>query len=161
MLLEAMADDGIRKSGIKLLIAGEFYADENWYNDLIDKLGIRQHLYLHTSFIPDRDIPNYFCAADVVIQPYRNATQSGVTPLAYHFEKPMVVTDVGGLPDMVPHGKVGLVTLPNPVNIAESILEFYQLGENHFIPHIRAEKMKFSWDEFVKQIRQLSHSIKV
>ena len=161
MLLEAMADDGIRKSGIKLLIAGEFYADENWYNDLIDKLGIRQHLYLHTSFIPDRDIPNYFCAADVVIQPYRNATQSGVTPLAYHFEKPMIVTDVGGLPDMVPHGRVGLVTLPNPLNIAESILEFYQLGENHFIPHIRAEKMKFSWDQFVKQIRQLSHSIKV
>jgi glycosyltransferase involved in cell wall biosynthesis len=159
LLLQAMADERIKKSGIKLLIAGEFYGDEKWYAELIEKLGIRDSLYLNTHFISDAEVPDYFCAADVVIQPYRNATQSGVTPLAYHFEIPMIVTTVGGLPDMVPHEKAGLVTEPDPTSIAESILWFYQFGEDYFIPHLRAEKMKYSWPNFVQQIRELADSI--
>lgn len=161
LLLEAMADERIKRVGIKLLIAGEFYGDEKWYQDLIDALGIKSGLYLHTHFIADSEVANYFCAADVVIQPYRNATQSGVTPLAYHFEKPMIVTNVGGLPDMVPHEKVGLVTEPDPGSIAESILWFYQYGEDYFIPHLRAEKVKYSWSNFIKQIHELADSIQV
>ena len=92
---------------IKLLIAGEFYEDEKQYHEQIEKLGIKDQLILRTDFIPDSEVKYYLCAADAVIQPYRNATQSGVTPLAYHFEKPMVVTNVGGLPTLVPdgHGK--------------------------------------------------------
>ena len=79
------------------MIAGEFYEDEKPYHEQIEKLGIKDQLILKTDFIPDSEVKYYFCAADAVIQPYRNATQSGVTPLAYHFEKPMVVTNVGGL----------------------------------------------------------------
>jgi glycosyltransferase involved in cell wall biosynthesis len=161
LLLEAMADERIKRTGIKLLIAGEFYGDEKWYKELIDKLGIANQLYLHTHFISDASVPDYFCAADVVIQPYRHATQSGVTPLAYHFEKPMIVTNVGGLPDMVPHEKVGLVTEANPVSIAESILWYYQFGEDYFIPHLRTEKIKYSWPNFIQQIRQLADRLKV
>ena len=156
-----MADERIKRAGIKLLIAGEFYGDEKWYSELIDRLGVRDQLYLHTHFISDKEVPNYFCAADVVIQPYRNATQSGVTPLAYHFETPMIVTNVGGLPDMVPHEKVGLVTEPDPASLAESILWFYQFGEDYFIPHLRAEKVKYSWPNFIQQIRELTASINV
>ena len=135
ILLQAMADERIRKAGIKLMIAGEFYEDKRQYFDLIDQLKIREQLILKTDFIPDSEVKNYLCAADGVIQPYRNATQSGVTPLAYHFERPMVVTNVGGLASLVPHEKVGLVAEPSPQSIADAILRFYQLGEHYFIPH--------------------------
>jgi glycosyltransferase involved in cell wall biosynthesis len=152
LLFEAMADKRIKQSGIKLLVAGEFYEDEKQYHEQIEKLEIKEQLILKTDFIPDSEVKYYLCAADAVIQPYRNATQSGVTPLAYHFEKPMVVTNVGGLPSLVPDGKVGLVIEPTPTAIAEGILKFYQLGEQYFIPHLRSEKQKYSWRNLVKAI---------
>ena len=159
LLLEAMVDERIKKAGIKLLIAGEFYEDARQYHEQIERLGIKDQLILKTDFIPDSEVKYYLCAADAVIQPYRNATQSGVTPLAYHFEKPMVVTNVGGLPTLVPHEKAGLVAEPDPGAIADAILKFYQLGENYFIPHLRKEKQKYSWVNMVSAISQLAHDI--
>ncbi|MBS1918893.1 MAG: glycosyltransferase [Bacteroidetes bacterium] len=156
LLLQAMADERIKQSGIKLLIAGEFYEDEKPYRDLINKLGLAENLILRTDFIPDSEVKFYLCAADAVVQPYRNATQSGVTPLAYHFEKPMIVTNVGGLPSLVPNEKAGLVAEPDPKSIAEGILRFYQLGEKYFIPHLRNEKQKYSWNNLVNAIIQMS-----
>ncbi len=156
LLLEAMADPRIRQAGIKLVIAGEFYEDSTGYKEQIQKLGISDLLIQRTDFIPDSEVQFYLSAADAVIQPYRNATQSGVTPLAYHFEKPMIVTNVGGLPDLVPHERVGLVVEPAAINIAEGILRLYQLGENYFIPHLRSEKLKYSWGNIVAAIRQLA-----
>ena len=159
LLLEAMADPAVKKAGIRLLVAGEFYEEQKGYQEQIDLLGIRDQLYLRTDFIPDSEVKYYLCAADAVIQPYRNATQSGVTPLAYHFEKPMVVTNVGGLPALVPDKKVGLVTEPDPAAIAGGILQFYQLGEDYFIPHLREEKKKYSWDRMVSSLTQLANDI--
>ncbi|MBM3416547.1 MAG: glycosyltransferase [Bacteroidetes bacterium] len=159
LLLEAMADDRIKQAEIKLLVAGEFYEDAKQYHELVDKLGIKEQLILKTDFIPDNEVKYYLCAADAVIQPYRNATQSGVTPLAYHFEKPIMVTNVGGLPSMVPNEKAGLVVEPDPAAIAEGILRFYQLGEDYFIPHLRNEKQKFSWANMVNSISQLANDI--
>lgn len=159
LLFEAMADPGIKSAGIRLLVAGEFYEEEKGYQEQIDQLGIREQLYLRTDFIPDSEVRFYLSAADAVIQPYRNATQSGVTPLAYHFEKPMVVTNVGGLPALVPDNKVGLVTEPQPAAIAAGILRFYQLGEDYFIPHLREEKKKYSWGRMVSSILQLANDI--
>ncbi len=156
ILLEAMADVRFKEAGIKLLVAGEFYEDEKVYQEQIDRLGIRSQLIMRTQFIPDSEVVNYFCAADVVIQPYRNATQSGVTPLAYHYEKPMVVTNVGGLPSMVPDRKCGLVAAVEPTAIASAILEFYELGEEFFIPHLRSEKQKLSWSKLVETIKSLA-----
>lgn len=157
LLLEAMINEDIRQSDIKLLVAGEFYEDKKPYDEEIDKLGIQDRLILRTDFIPDSEVKYYLCAADALIQPYRNATQSGVTPLAYHFEKPMVVTNVGGLPALVPDGQVGLVVEPEPASIAEGILRFYQLGENYFIPHLRNEKKKYSWTSLVRAILQMGN----
>ena len=159
ILLQAMADPRIRKNGIKLLVAGEFYENEKYYRELIKKSGIEDLLILKTQFIPDKDVRYYLCAADLVIQPYRNATQSGVTPLAYHFEKPIIVTNVGGLPSLVPHEKVGLVADPKPRALAEAILRFYELGENYFIPHLRTEKLKYSWANMVRTIIQLANDL--
>lgn len=157
LLLEAMANQAVRASGVKLLVAGEFYEDEKYYQEKIEAFGIQSQLILRTDFIPDRDVRYYLCAADAVVQPYRNATQSGVTPLAYHFERPMIVTNVGGLPAMVPDHKAGLVVPPDPDSIAKAILTFYELGENYFIPHLRTEKLKYSWPILVQTIRQLAH----
>lgn len=156
LLLRAMADERIKKAGIKLLVAGEFYENEKPYRDLIEKHALQDVVFMENNFIPDTEVRYYLSAADVVVQPYRNATQSGVTPLAYHFEKPLVVTNVGGLPALVPHEKVGLVCEPNPSSIAEAILRFYELGEDYFIPHLREEKLKYSWNSFTKAIRQLA-----
>jgi glycosyltransferase involved in cell wall biosynthesis len=141
---------------IKLLVAGEFYEDAAKYHELIEKLGIKDQLILRTDFIADSEVKYYLSAADFVIQPYRNATQSGVTPLAYHFEKPMLVTKVGALPDLVPDGKVGVVTEPDPQSIANGIEQLYQLGEAHFLPHLREEKKKYNWSNLTSVIRSIA-----
>lgn len=159
LLLEAMADSRIREKRIRLLIAGEFYEEARPYQEQMEKLGIVDSLFLRTDFIPDSEVKYYLCAADAVIQPYRNATQSGVTPLAYHFEKPMLVTNVGGLPSLVPDRRVGLVTEPAPEAIATGILAFYELGEDFFIPHLREEKKKYSWSAMVGSITRLANDI--
>jgi glycosyltransferase involved in cell wall biosynthesis len=156
ILLKAMSDERIRNFGIKLLVAGEFYEDSKPYLKLIEQGAIKNSVILRTEFIPDQEVKYFLSAADLVVQPYRNATQSGVTPLAYHFEKPMIVTNVGGLPTLVPDGKAGLITEPQPEAIASAILRFYQLGENYFIPHLRTEKQKYSWGKLVEGIRELA-----
>ena len=143
-------------SNLKLLVAGEFYDDEKSYLQQINRLGINDDVILRTDFIPDSEVKYYLCAADAVIQPYRNATQSGVTPLAYYFEKPMIVTNVGGLPSLVPNEKAGLVTEPTAQSIANAILRFYQLGENYFLPHLRSEKQKYSWSNLTNAIKEIS-----
>lgn len=160
MLLEAMAILK-QKGGIvpHLLIAGEFYGNREKYLNLIQELDIGDRVILHTDFIPDGQVRNYLCAADFVIQPYRNATQSGITPLAYHFEKPMLVTRVGALPEMVPHGKVGIVTEPAASSIAAGIEELYSLGEAHFLPHLREEKKKYGWQILTERIEALANSL--
>lgn len=142
-------------SDIKFMIAGEFYEDRKPYDEQIERLGIRDSLILKTDFIPDSEVRYYLCASNMVIQPYRSATQSGVTPLAYHFEKPMIVTNVGGLPALVPHMKVGLVAEPNPESIADSIELFFSNGEESFIPGIIEEKKKYSWEVMTKEILSL------
>jgi glycosyltransferase involved in cell wall biosynthesis len=140
------------KGQIKFLIAGEFYEDRKSYDELIAKLGIEEDLILRTDFIPDSEVKNYLCAADVVIQPYRSATQSGVTPLAYHFEVPMIVTNVGGLPALVPHEKVGLVSEPDASSIAKTIQQFFAENPNRFLPGLVEEKKKYSWDVMANEI---------
>ncbi len=145
VLLKAMASDLIKANGIKLLIVGEFYEDAMPYHDLIETLGLKENIILHTEFVPDNEVKNYVCAADFIIQPYRNATQSGVTPLAYHFEIPMLVTNVGALADAVPNGKVGVVVEPNANSIAEGIDMLYQNGPTFYAQNIKEEKKKYSW----------------
>jgi glycosyltransferase involved in cell wall biosynthesis len=156
LLFRAMANEKIREAGIKLLVAGEFYEDEKKYESLIKELNIADQLILKTDFIPDSQVKYFLCAADLVVQPYRNATQSGVTPLAYHFEKPMIVTNVGGLPLLVPDGKVGLVVEPDPGSIAEGIIRFYEKGEETFIQNIKEEKKKYTWTKLVSNIIKLA-----
>jgi len=152
LLLEAMNDSRIKEANIKLLIAGEFYDNKEEYETIISKYNLANSLYLRTQFIDNSEVKFYLGAADFVIQPYKHATQSGVTPLAYHFEKPMLVTNVGGLANLVPHLKVGVVTEPNAHAIASGIIQLYELGETHFLKQLCEEKKKFSWDKLTTAI---------
>lgn len=141
-----------KETPLQLLVAGEFYEDRKGYDEQIERLGIKEALILKTEFIADSEVKYYLCAADVVVQPYRSATQSGVTPLAYHFEKPMIVTNVGGLPSLVPDDKVGLIAEPNSEDIAAKIVDYFQKGAPHFLPHLIEEKKKYSWDKMANTI---------
>lgn len=154
----AIANAG-KEHPYKLLVAGEFYEDRQPFTEQVDKLGIAPQLYLHTDFIPDSEVKYYLCAADVVVQPYRNATQSGVTPLAYHFEVPMIVTRVGGLPALVPDGRVGIVAEPDPASLAKAIDTFFEKGGQHFLPHLAEEKKRFSWEKMTESILQMAQSL--
>jgi len=153
ILLDAMKDERIKQAGIKLIVAGEFYGDTDAYTQQIEANGIADNVHLFTSFIPNDEIKYYFSAADLVVQPYRTATQSGITQVAYHFEKPMVVTNVGGLAEVVPDGKVGFVAEPDATSIADAIIKFYtpaslpNLQEN-----IATEKQKYSWDTLLQNL---------
>jgi len=152
LLLEAMNNSSIREANIKLLIAGEFYDNKEEYELIIAKYNLANSLYLRTQFIDNSEVKYYLSASDFVIQPYKHATQSGVTPLAYHFQKPMLVTNVGGLANLVPHMEVGIVTEPNVDSIAAGIMKLYELGETHFLKHLCEEKKKFSWEHLTTAI---------
>jgi glycosyltransferase involved in cell wall biosynthesis len=157
ILLDALGLLHQRGLPYHLLIAGECYEDRALYEQQIERLDIGSKLFNHMQFITDSDVQYYLCAADVVVQPYRNATQSGVTPLAYHFEIPMVVTNVGGLPALVPDGKVGLVAEPNATSLAQTIERYFTMGKDAFLPHLREEKKKYSWETMVESISQLAN----
>jgi len=152
LLLEALSLLRERRGEFKLVIAGEFYEDPKFYMDIMDEYGLKEEVILHNHFIPDSEVRYYFSACNAVIQPYRNATQSGVTPLAYHFEKPMIVTDVGGLASIVPDGIAGIVTHPEPKAIADAIRTFLATGEEAYLTGLREEKKKYGWDRMVNTI---------
>jgi len=162
LLIKAFADERFRKIKVSLLIAGEFYIDGKPYFDLIDSLGLKDNIVLRNEFIENSEIVNYFCASDIVAQPYKDATQSGVTQIAYHFNKPMLTTNVGGLSEMVPDGKVGYVVAPEINEISDALLRFfYENKEEEFSENVAIEKMRFSWDILLNSIDSVINSIKI
>lgn len=161
ILLKAFADNRLNNGKNKLIVAGEFYEDNSVYMELIEKYQLQESIVLATKFIPDEEVVNYFCAADIIVQPYKHATQSGVTQIAYHFEKPMLVTDVGGLKEIVPHNKVGYVTNPDEKEVAEALIDFYENNRSQeFINGVKEEKQKYTWQTMIDNIYNLYQQTK-
>lgn len=159
LLLDAFADARLKAKNVKLIVAGEFYGDPKPYMEQIARLGIADRVELRTDFIPDSEVNRYFCAADIVAQPYKTATQSGVTQVAFHFERPMLVTNVGGLPEIVPDGKIGFVVEPEARQIADALVRYYsERREQEFVENIKVEKTKYAWSNMTDAIASLSHS---
>ena len=153
LLLEAFADPRLRQFPVRLIVAGEFYENPQPYLELIIKLKLEGLVELRTGFIPDNEVRNYFSLADLVAQPYRTATQSGVSQIAYHFEKPMLVTKVGGLAEIIPDGKVGYVVGVDPVQIADALVDFFSNQRSEkMIENIKVEKQKFLWSRMTDAI---------
>ena len=150
ILLEAFALVKKQLPNVRLIIAGEFYESADKYFAQAVRLGIMDEIIIRDEFIPDADLRKYFGVADLIVQPYKTATQSGVTQVAFHFEKPMLVTDVGGLKEIVPNGVVGYVTQPNPTAIADALVDFYENSRaSEFEKNMAAEKKKYSWNYFL------------
>ena len=161
LLLEAFSDKRLRRN-IKLLVAGEFYNNAEQYFALEKELGLQGAIIWANNFIADSDVRYYFGACDLVVQPYKSATQSGVTQIAYHFEKPMLVTNVGGLSEIVPHGEAGYVVEPEKQAVADAMVDFFENKdkETMFIENIKSEKEKFSWAKMTDSIKHLTKIIK-
>ena len=146
---------------IKLLVAGEFYTNSKPYYDIISQKNLAESVVMTGDFIPDSDVAKYFNACDIVVQPYKDATQSGVTQIGYHFNKPMLVTNVGGLPEIIPHMQVGYVVDPNPDEISKALIDFFENNRlEDFTNNILKEKERFSWDKMTHSIMTLASQIK-
>ena len=156
ILLEALAAPEIKNQGVKLLIAGEFYDDKNFYLQLIKKLYLQDCVIVHDKFIPNDEVRDYFCASNLVAQTYRNATNSGVTMVGYFYEKPMLVTNVGGLSEIVPNEVCGYVVENNCALISEKVVDFFANNrENEFVKNVKIEKKKYEWIEFINSLLTL------
>ena len=161
ILLEAMADERIRKMPLKLIVAGEFYTKPEPYLEFIEKNELAEKVVLFTNYIPNHEVSLYFSACDLVVQPYKSATQSGVTQVAMHFNKPIITTNVGGLADMVSHGVVGFVVEPNSHALADAINEASQNKVlEKFEQNMEVEKQRFSWDNMVASIEKLFSKVR-
>lgn len=145
-----------KTEGRKLIVAGEFYYNKGKYVDQIVDNGLVDDIVLHDYFIKDNDVRYFFSAADVLIQPYHSATQSGVTQIAYHFELPMIVTNVGGLAEIVPDDVVGYVTDTTVESIVDAFTRFYTEGTaERFRENMKKEKVRFSWEAMADKLEQL------
>lgn len=158
ILIEAMADERLKPYPIKLLVAGEFYDDSKPYYQRVKELNLEDRICFDPRFIPDEEVKDYFCSTDLVVQPYKTATQSGVTQIGYHFETPMLVTDVGGLAEIIPNGKVGYVVQPNGKSIADALLDFC-INRPDFSEGIREEKKKYSWERMTQAVERIYKEI--
>ncbi|MBT2557053.1 glycosyltransferase [Hymenobacter sp. ISL-91] len=157
ILLEAFADERLAKLPVKLIVAGEYYEDAAPYEALIRQHRLENRLVRATDFIPNEQVADYFCAADIVVQPYKNATQSGVSQIAYHFGRPMLVTDVGGLAELIPDGEVGYVVPPAPRAIADALVDFYtQQREAEFMAGVAVKRKEFSWEVMVAALKEVA-----
>ncbi len=157
LLLETLANPRIAHLDLKLLVAGEFYDDEGKYLNLVEKLDLEKKIMFTNSFVPKEEVSWYFAASDLVVLPYLSATQSGVTQIAYNFDKPMLVTNVGGLRDVVKHGRVGYVCEKDPDEIASAIADFFDNNRaGEFTGNIKTEKQNFSWEAMVCGIEELA-----
>ena len=140
----------------KLVVAGEFYNNADQYYQLEKELDLEGEVIWRTDFIPDDQVRFYFSAADLIVQPYKSATQSGVTQIAYHFGKPMLVTRVGGLAEIVPDGKVGYVCDVDSSSVASAIEDFIALPAEErtkrFSANIQTEKAKYAWSHMTEKI---------
>jgi glycosyltransferase involved in cell wall biosynthesis len=153
MLIEAFADERLKKYPVKLIVSGEFYEDSKPYLDLIEKHHLHDRIILRTDFVPDNEVANYFCSADLMVLPYRDATQSGVTQIAYHFVKPMLVTNVGGLAELVPNGQSGYVVTPNPQAIADALVDFFEnKNPDYFTQTLNEQRKRFEWSAMTNTI---------
>lgn len=156
LLIEAMTylDDSYQ-----LLIAGEAYGSFQKYRNQIDRSSAKNRIKVMNQYIEDSRVPVLFSAADVLVLPYKSATQSGVLPVAYHYETPVVATDVGGLKAAIEKAGTGMICAPEAVALAHSIQEIFRMGKDNWILHIRKEKETLSWERFAQALVEFSETI--
>lgn len=157
-IINAMPDIVRADSSIQLMIVGEFGSDKADYMSLIEKSGVSGSITVVDGYIPDKEIEKYFAVCDLVVLPYESATQSGIVQIAYSFEKPVIATEVGGLPEVVIDGKTGYIVPPkNPKALGEAVVKFFRDDKAaEFGDNVRAEAYRYSWDRMNEVVKRLS-----
>ena len=156
LLLDSISDSRFKKKNIKLIVAGEFYDKKSTYIDKIKKLKLESSVILFDSYINNCDVSKFFCASNLVVQPYLSATQSGVSMIAFHFLKPVLVTKKGGLTEYVDHKKNGYVVDCNAKMIADSILDYFENDrEEYFSSNLKSKLIEFSWSKLLGNFEKL------
>ena len=150
----------LKKANVKLIVAGEFYDSREKYENLINELGINYAVKIYDDYIPNEKVAMFYNAVDVVVLPYVSATQSGIIQIAYNYNKPVITTNVGGLPEVVEEGKTGfIVPAEDPEKLAEAIIDFFEINNpESFSNYIAEYKQRFSWDRLVSEIEYLVKS---
>lgn len=157
LLLKAYADKRLRQENVRLIVAGEFYSGSEKYFGMEKELGLEGLIIWKSDFVPNSEVRYCFGAADLIVQPYKSATQSGVAQIAYHFEKPMLVTDVGGLAEIVPDGVAGYVVEPDATQIADRLVDFFKEDKkDQFTEGLRQEKKNYSWTNMARSVIKAS-----
>jgi len=162
VLLQAFAQVRHQLPELRLMVAGEFSEDERRYRKMMSDLGIARAVDVRNEFVPDKDVGTLFAACDVVVQPYLTANYSGVAKIAFHFERPMILTDVGGLAGLVDDGHAGLVIPPrDPDALADAIQRFFdeQLADE-LSEGVRTQKAEFSWDRVADAVEELADELR-
>jgi D-inositol-3-phosphate glycosyltransferase len=161
VLLQTMPQIVKALPGLHLVVAGEFYDDEAFYRRILQQHRLEEHVSWYNDYIPEEDIKKFFSAADLVVQPYVSATQSGVAQIAYNFNQPLVVTDVGGLAEIVPHEKAGLVVPPQDSReLAKAVIRFFdEKMRDELVKGVKTEKQKYSWDRLYEAIESLMREV--
>jgi glycosyltransferase involved in cell wall biosynthesis len=158
VLLKALPQVLEQVPDLHLLIAGEPYDDPARYRRIIEKSDLGEHVHWHDRYIPSGEVPRFFGAADLVVQPYVDATQSGVAQIAFHFEKPMVVTDVGGLAEVIPHEEAGFVVPPEaPDALADAVTRFFADDwADRLTEGVRRQKKRFAPERLAEAVEALA-----
>lgn len=157
-LLKAMPEIVSRISHIRLLIAGDFGEDRDEYLEEIEKYENTGNILLKEGYCPDREVELYFSACNLVVLPYEEATQSGIAQIAFGFGRPVIATEVGGLPEVVSEAQTGYIVPPSdPKALAEAIIRFFiEKREEEFVANISREAKRFSWDRMTEEIEKLT-----
>ena len=161
LLLDVMALDEIKSMGLKLIVAGEFYQSKNNYIDKVNSLNLHDRVIIHDKYIKNKEVKNYFCAADIVVQPYLSASQSGVSMVAINFNKPMLLTNVGGLSEYVKNGSDGYLVEPDVQSISLALQDYYNNDrEESFSKMVERKKSLYSWQKLANQFDDLYKELK-
>ena len=160
LIIDSLSDTRLRKKNIKLIIAGEFYENKNNYLKKIDELNLKDSISIFDHYIDNNNVANYFCSCNLVVQPYLSATQSGISMIAFHFNKPVLATNVGGLNEYIDHGVNGYIVNPNSRDIATAILDYFDNQKEYsFSKEIFNKKSFYSWSKLLKSFEKLNQSI--
>lgn len=157
LLIEAIDHNYFKENKIKLLVAGEFYSDVNQYEKLINDKSLNDLIIINNKFIPNEDVSLYFSASDILVLPYKTATQSGVTQVGFYYNKPMLVTNVGGLGELI-DSEIGYIVDPKAKAIQDALLDFFINNKEIYLSeNVSKRKKMFSWKRMTDTFNEINN----